>query len=127
MIRDLDYTTLFLRDNKSIPPKEFDDFLRIDVEEYNKSRDFKTTMGIVYSDLNNGYTLHFNGHKYQYNTLVTSKSARDILDFYMDIDEDFNLYDILDKFSENTIKEIISLIPKIKKENNEYSFFIRKD
>lgn len=127
MSRDLDYTTLFLRDDKSIEPKEFDDFLRADVEEHYKDSMFINQMGIVYSDLNNGYTLHFNGHKYQYNTLVTSKSARDILDFYMDLDEDFNLYDILDKFSENTIKEIISLIPKIKKENNEYSFFIRKD
>ena len=127
MSRDLDYTTLFLRDDKSIEPKEFDDFLRADVEEHYKDSMFTNQMGIVYSDLNNGYTLHFNGHKYQYNTLVTSKSARDILDFYMDLDEDFNLYDILDKFSENTIKEIISLIPKIKKENNEYSFFIRKD
>ena len=121
MIRDLDYTTLFLRDDKSIGAKEFDDCLRQDVEEHYKDR-----LGMVYSDLNNGYTLHFNGHTYSYTTLVTSKTARDILDFYMDVDEDFYIEDIINKLSENTIKEIISLIPKIKKENNEYSFFIRK-
>lgn len=122
MSRDFDYKTLFLRDDKSIEPKEFDDFLRADVEEHYKDR-----MGIVYSDLNNGYTLHFNGHKYSYSTLVTSEYPRDILDFYMDVDEDFYLYDILDKLSDNTIKEIISLIPKIKKENNQYSFLIKKE
>lgn len=124
MIRDLDYTTKFYRDKESIEPKKFDDLLRQDVDEDNKSRKYQTEMRSVYQDLNNGYAVEYNNHLYEYRTIVSSSNEREILDNFL-MNNEVYLEEFIDKLSDETIKDILSVL-QIKKENNEYSYELKK-
>lgn len=124
MIRDLDYTTKFYRDKESIEPKKFDDLLRQDVDEDNKSRKYQTEMRSVYQDLNNGYAVKYNNHLYEYITIVSSSNEREILDNFL-MNNAVYLEELVDKLSDETIKDILSVL-QIKKENNEYSYELKK-
>lgn len=124
MVRDLDYTTKFYRDKESIEAKQFDDFLRCDVDEHNKTRNYHTEMRSVYQDLNNGYAVKYNNHLYEYRTIVSSSNEREILDNFL-MNNAVYLEELIDKLSDETIKDILSVL-QIKKESNEYSYELKK-
>lgn len=124
MSRDLDYTTLFLRDKEPIEAKQFDDLLRQDVDERNKTRKYQTEIRLVYQDLNNGYAVECNNHLYEYRTIVSSSNEREILDNFL-MNNAVYLEELTDKLSDETIKDILSVL-QIKKENNEYSYELKK-
>lgn len=124
MSRDLDYTTKFYRDKEPIEAKQFDDLLRYDVDERNKTRKYQTEMRSVYQDLNNGYAVEYNNHLYEYRTIVSSSNEREILDNFL-MNNAVYLEELIDKLSDETIKDILSVL-QIKKENNEYSYELKK-
>ena len=124
MVRDLDYTTKFYRDKEPIEAKQFDDLLRYDVDERNKTHKYQTEMRSVYQDLNNGYAVEYNNHLYEYRTIVSSSNEREILDNFL-MNNAVYLEELIDKLSDETVKDILSVLP-IKKENNEYSYELKK-
>lgn len=124
MSRDVDYTTKFYRDKEQIEAKQFDDLLRYDVDEHNKTRKYQTEMRSVYQDLNNGYAVKYNNHLYEYRTIVSSSNEREILDNFL-MNNAVYLEELIDKLSDETIKDILSVL-QIKKENNEYSYELKK-
>ena len=114
----IEYINVYLRDEKELPFKEWNNKLNQDVEIENSQRTWNITSSIN-TDLANGREIYVNGHSYYQKTNMLYDSSRELFEDLADEDP-YTIIDIIKNMSDEKIENIILQIDGIKKVDNKF-------
>lgn len=114
----IEYINIYLRDEKELPFKEWNNKLNEDIEIENSKRIWNISHSIN-SDLANGREIYVNEHSYVQKTNLLYDSAFEVFEAIADEDP-YAIIDIIKNMSGEKIENIILQIDRIKKVDNKF-------